>query len=63
LTGGGARLKGLEKIAEEKFPKVVVSTSNPFMRVDAPEFLAEKLKDIGPSYSVALGIALKGLEG
>lgn len=63
LTGGGARLRGLEKIASEKFPKVGVSTSNPFMRVDAPEFLAEKLRDIGPSYAVALGIALKGLEG
>ncbi len=63
LTGGGARLRGLEKIAAEKFPKVVVSTSNPFIGVDAPEFLAEKLRDIGPSYSVALGIALKGLEG
>lgn len=63
LTGGGARLKGLEKIAGDRFPKARVSTSNPFIRVDAPEFLAEKLKDIGPSYAVALGIALKGLEG
>lgn len=63
LTGGGSRLKGLEKITAEKFPKTTVLISDPFVRVDAPEFLSEKLKDIGPSYSVALGIALKGLEG
>lgn len=62
LVGGGARLKGLEKIVTKNFPNAAISIGDPFARVDAPAFLAATLKDFSPSFAVALGIALKGLE-
>lgn len=62
LVGGGARLQGLEKIIAQNFPKVPIERGDPFARVDAPAFLANTLKEIGPDFATALGIALKGLE-
>ena len=62
LVGGGARLKGLEKIVAPKFPKVSITIGDPFARVDTPAFLAPTLKELSPDFAVALGIALKGLE-
>lgn len=62
LVGGGARLKGLEKIVAQNFPQTSVVIGNPFARVDTPAFLATTIKDLSPSFTVALGIALKGLE-
>lgn len=62
LVGGGARLKGVEKIAAKSFPHAPISIGDPFARVDTPAFLAPTLKEIGPDFVVALGIALKGLE-
>lgn len=62
LVGGGARLKGLEKIVAQNFPRTSVVVGDPFVRVDTPAFLATTLKDLSPSFTVALGIALKGLE-
>ncbi|MBI5400697.1 MAG: pilus assembly protein PilM [Candidatus Yonathbacteria bacterium] len=62
LVGGGARLSGVEKITAKKFPHASVTAGNPFTRVDTPAFLDATLKEIGPNFVVALGIALKGLE-
>lgn len=62
LVGGGARLKGIEKIVAKNFPAASVNGGDPFARVDAPAFLAQTLKEISPDFAVALGIALKGLE-
>lgn len=62
LVGGGARLIGLEKIVAQKFPKALVASGDPFARVDTPAFLAPTLKELSPSFAVALGIALRGLE-
>lgn len=62
LVGGGARLQGIEKIVAKNFPKVPIVIADPFVRVDAPMFLAERLKELSPGYAVALGIALRGLE-
>ena len=62
LVGGGSRLQGVEKIITQSFPSVTVLHGDPFARVDAPEFLAKTLKEIGPNFATALGVALKGLE-
>ncbi|OHA84418.1 MAG: hypothetical protein A2937_01640 [Candidatus Yonathbacteria bacterium RIFCSPLOWO2_01_FULL_47_33b] len=62
LVGGGARLKGIEKIIEKSFSGVSVVIGDPFERLDAPAFLAPTLKDLSPNFAVAVGIALKGLE-
>ncbi len=62
LVGGGARLKGIEKIVAQNFSKATITTGNPFSRVDTPAFLAPTLKEISPDFAVALGVALKGLE-
>lgn len=62
LVGGGSRLKGLEKFVEKNFPNVYVAVGDPFARVDTPEFLSETLKELSPNFTVAVGIALKGLE-
>lgn len=62
LVGGGARLKGIEKVVSQKFSGVSVSTGDPFTRVDTPAFLATTIKELSPNFAVALGVALKGLE-
>lgn len=62
LVGGGARLKGVEKIVAQNFPKSSIAVGDPFVRVDAPAFLTQTLKEISPNFAVAVGVALKGLE-
>ncbi|MGB2580341.1 MAG: type IV pilus assembly protein PilM [Minisyncoccia bacterium] len=62
LVGGGARLKGIEKIISKKFPTCAVSIGAPFERVETPAFLNATLKEVGPNFAVAIGVALKGLE-
>lgn len=62
LVGGGARLKGLEKIVSQGFHGASVSIGDPFARVDTPAFLSSTLKELSPNFAVAIGIALKGLE-
>jgi type IV pilus assembly protein PilM len=62
LVGGGARLLGLEKVVAQSFPGAVIEKGDPFARVDTAVFLGKTLKEIGPDFATALGIALKGLE-
>lgn len=62
LVGGGARLKGIEKVITKSFPGVSVTLGDPFARLDAPAFLAPTLRSLSPNFAVAVGIALKGLE-
>ncbi|HAS84947.1 MAG TPA: hypothetical protein DCS23_02665 [Candidatus Yonathbacteria bacterium] len=62
LVGGGARLKGIEKIVTKNFKNIPIAIGDPFSRVDSPAFLASTIKEISPNFAVAVGIALKGLE-
>jgi len=60
LVGGGALLKGIVDPAVRNFG-VEVILADPFLRTDYPPFLQETLREIGPSFAVATGLALRGL--
>ena len=61
LTGGGAGLKGLAEHAAKQV-SLEVKIADPFQKVEGPVFLEEVLKDAGPTFSVALGCALRKLQ-
>lgn len=60
LMGGGASLPGLSAHANTML-NVEVEIANPFGRTEAPAFLEDVLKEIGPSFAVAVGVALREL--
>ncbi|PIT91029.1 hypothetical protein COU17_02545 [Candidatus Kaiserbacteria bacterium CG10_big_fil_rev_8_21_14_0_10_49_17] len=60
LTGGGAAMKGLEEYAARHFETEVV-LADPFAKVESPAFLEEVLEEVGPEFSVAVGVALRKL--
>lgn len=61
LLGGGAELKGIRDSAAKFFDANVV-LGNPFEKVAAPAFIADVLKETGPSFSSAIGLALRALQ-
>jgi type IV pilus assembly protein PilM len=61
LTGGGVLLKGLKEKAESSFNTPVVM-ADPFSKVEYPAFLEAVLKQAGPSFAVAIGLALRRLQ-
>ncbi len=61
LTGGGALLKGFKEQAAENFRSEVV-LGNPFVKTEAPGFVEQFLSKTGPEFSVAAGLALRGLQ-
>ena len=60
LVGGGSALKGLSDVAKNNFKTEVIS-ANPFNKVTAPAFLENILKETGPEFAVAIGLALRKL--
>ena len=60
LTGGGATLKGLPEFARQQL-ELEIELAQPFSHVQAPAFLEETLKDAGPDFAVAVGVALRKL--
>jgi len=61
LTGGGGVTKGIIGYAK-RFFSVETYIADPFAKVQAPAFMRPVLKEIGPEFSVAVGIALRKLE-
>lgn len=61
LTGGGATLKGLKEFAQSKI-QTELRLADPFGKTQAPAFLENILKDAGPEFSVAVGLALRRLQ-
>jgi len=61
LTGGTANLPGLKEYFAEVIGKKI-EIPNCFSDFIYPPILGDKLKEISPSYSVAVGVALGGLE-
>ncbi|KKU87139.1 MAG: Type IV pilus biogenesis protein PilM [Candidatus Gottesmanbacteria bacterium GW2011_GWA2_47_9] len=60
LVGGGSALKGLSELARTNF-KADVVIADPFSKVSAPAFLEKILKETGPEFAVAIGLALRKL--
>jgi type IV pilus assembly protein PilM len=60
LVGGGASLKGLDESAKNNF-KTDVELGAPFNKVSAPAFLENILRETGPEFAVAIGLALRRL--
>lgn len=61
LIGGGAMLKGILELAKS-IVGVPVVMGLPFDKVEAPAFLNNVLKETGPEFAVAIGLALRKLE-
>jgi type IV pilus assembly protein PilM len=61
LIGGGALLRGLLPVAKKKFNTEVLLGES-FKNVEAPAFLADVLREAGPEFSMAIGLALRELE-
>ncbi len=61
LTGGSSQLIGLSKFISDKFNKRTF-LGNPWARVDYPEELFPILQEIGPKFSVSIGLAQKEAE-
>ena len=60
LTGGGATMKGLLPLAE-KYLETKVSLSDPFSNIESPAFFEGILKEVGPEFTVAVGLAVRKL--
>ena len=60
LVGGGSALKGFHELAKNNFKTEVIS-ADPFNKVSAPAFLEKILKETGPEFAVAIGLALRKL--
>ncbi|MDB5224512.1 MAG: Type pilus assembly protein PilM [Candidatus Adlerbacteria bacterium] len=61
LTGGGTTLKGLKEFAQSKLQNEI-RLSDPFGKTQAPAFLEGILKEVGPEFSVAVGLGLRRLQ-
>jgi Tfp pilus assembly PilM family ATPase len=61
ITGGGSSVAGFKDFIKNRIP-VSVRSAEPFANVLTPAFLENVLKSIGPSFSVAVGAALRALE-
>lgn len=61
LTGGGIMIPGIVERAKSVFQADVI-IADPFRKVEAPAFLDNVLKQVGPEFDVAIGVALRRLE-
>ena len=58
LSGGGANLLGLEKYVSDQFGIPAVK-ADPFAKITYPPEVAPLIKEIGPPFSVALGLGIR----
>jgi type IV pilus assembly protein PilM len=61
LSGGGAMFPGMDALLQAALGRQVVR-AHPFSKVAFPAFMQDTIKEIGPSFSVALGAALRSFE-
>lgn len=62
LSGGGSLLRGIDGVAK-KHMEIEVAVADPFAKIKTPAFLQGVLTEAGPEFAVAIGIALRHLEG
>ncbi|MFH0791803.1 MAG: type IV pilus assembly protein PilM [bacterium] len=60
IAGGSALLPGLKEYLSDRLKKEI-EIANPFKNINYPSVLEPAIKDIGPSYAVVTGVALRGL--
>lgn len=58
LTGAGAQMKGIIDYASTHL-QMEVRKGNPFAKISTPPALEPAIREIGPSFSVAVGLALR----
>lgn len=61
LAGGSALLPGLKEYSSKRLKKTV-EIANPFTEIFYSPVLEQTLREIGPSYAIAVGMALRGFE-
>ncbi len=61
LSGGGALFPGIDAHLKEALGREVV-LANPFAKVAYPAFMEDTMREIGPSFTVALGAAMRAFE-
>lgn len=61
LTGGGSALRGIAEYSKKHFDAEVI-TGQPFEKTEAPAFIVDVLKEAGPTFTVAVGLALRKLQ-
>jgi type IV pilus assembly protein PilM len=61
LAGGTAFLPGLLEYFKDYFKKEV-EIANPFKRIFYPPILEKTLREMGPAYAIAVGLALRGFK-
>ena len=61
IAGGLSLMPGLREFLTVELKKPVV-IADPFLNIQASPVLTDTLKDMGPYYGIAVGLALKGLE-
>ncbi len=61
LAGGGSSMFGLSEYASE-LVSVDIELSDPFDKIQTPAFLEEVLEEVGPEFSVAVGMALRKMQ-
>lgn len=61
LTGGGVVMKGIGELAKKHLETEIV-LGDPFAKVETPAFLEDVLKEAGPEFTVAVGLALRKLQ-
>lgn len=60
LTGGGSTMKGVREFVQAQL-ELEVELADPFAHTQTPAFLEHVLKEAGPDFAVATGLALRGL--
>lgn len=60
IVGGGSQLKGILELAKKSL-EMTVAFGKPFDKMETPAFLDNVLAAAGPSFSVAIGLALRQL--
>ncbi len=63
LSGGGALYKGLKKAVQDRFPDSEIDYLDPFRKIviDKEKFDSDYIEYIKPQYSIAAGLAIRGL--
>jgi len=62
IAGGTALLPGLKEYFKESFGTKEIEIGNPFFNIAYPSALEKTLSEMGPSFAIATGAALRGFQ-